>query len=91
MGSCPGTELEVFTATERGVLLVIKVDLCSEGLAYIAREDLKITLRSLKNDLKLRKAGRWRGGLFYSDKAEDVAEIKRHIEAFKIVLKYYGG
>jgi hypothetical protein len=25
------------------------------------------------------------------DKAEDVAEIQRHIDAFKIVLKYYGG
>jgi hypothetical protein len=68
----------------------MKVEICSQGLDAIVRSDLKSVLDSLKRDLKARKSGKG-VGIFDTDKAEDVAEIQRHIEAFKIVLKYYGG
>ena len=68
----------------------MKVEVCSQGLDAIIRGDLKSVMDSLKRDLKSRKNGK---GIciFHMDKAEDVAEIQRHIDAFKIVLKYYGG
>ena len=68
----------------------MKVEVCSHGLDAIVRSDLKSVLHSLKRDLKARKSGKG-VGIFDTDKAKDVAEIQRHIDAFKIVLKYYGG
>lgn len=68
----------------------MKVEICSQGLDSIIRGDLKSVLDSLKRDLKARKSGKG-VCIFHMDKAEDVAEIERHIDAFKIVLKYYGG
>jgi hypothetical protein len=68
----------------------MKVEICSQGLDAIIRGDLKSVLGSLKRDLKARKSGKG-VCIFYMDKAEDVAEIQRHIDVFKIVLKYYGG
>lgn len=68
----------------------MKVEICSQGLDAIVRSDLKSVLHSLKRDLKSRKNGKGIG-IFHMDKAEDVAEIQRHIDALKIVLKYYGG
>ena len=68
----------------------MKVEVCSHGLDAIVRSDLKSVLHSLKRDLKTRKSGKG-VGIFGTDKAKDVAEIQRHIDAFKIVLKYYGG
>lgn len=68
----------------------MKVEICSQGLDAIIRGDLKSVLDSLKRDLKARKSGKG-VCIFHMDKAEDVAEIQRHIDALKIVLKYYGG
>jgi hypothetical protein len=68
----------------------MKVEICSQGLDAIIRGDLKSVLDSLKRDLNVRKSGKG-VCIFHMDKAEDVAEIQRHIDAFKIVLKYYGG
>lgn len=68
----------------------MKVEICSQGLDSIIRGDLKSVLDSLKRDLKSRKSGKG-VCIFHMDKAEDVAEIERHIDAFKTVLKYYGG
>ena len=68
----------------------MKVEICSQGLDAVIRGDLKSVLDSLKRDLKARKSGKG-VCIFHMDKAEDVAEIQRHVDAFKVVLKYYGG
>lgn len=68
----------------------MKIDICECTLEAVIRADVKGTLSSLKRDLKSRKSGRG-AGIFHTDKDEDVAEIRRHIDAFHIVLKYYGG
>lgn len=51
--------------------------------------DLKATLECLQDDLEKRKAGTGMA-IFHKDKKKDIAEIKRHIEAVKLVLQYYG-
>jgi hypothetical protein len=46
-------------------------------------------MKQLQQDYKLRKSGKWMA-IFDTDKAADLAELKRHIDAFKLVGKYYG-
>ena len=46
-------------------------------------------VESLEEDLEKRKAGTGMA-IFHENKKKDIAEIKRHIDAFKTVLKYYG-
>lgn len=67
----------------------MKVEVCIEGVNDIIRADLKDTLKSLQQDLKRRKAG---GNLaiFHTDAKQDIAELQRHIDALKLVLRYYG-
>ena len=50
---------------------------------------MKGVAESLEDDLEKRKAGTGMA-IFHKDKKKDIAEIKRHIDAFKTVLKYYG-
>ena len=68
----------------------LKLELESECVSGIVRAEMKGMIRSLRDDLKRRKAGHGLS-IFSNDKDEDVAEIKRHIAAFNTVLKYYGG
>jgi hypothetical protein len=35
--------------------------------------------------------GRDRGMVFSLEREEDLAEISKHIQAFKLLIKYYGG
>jgi hypothetical protein len=70
--------------------IVMKVEVCIEGVNDIVRSELKDTLKNLQDDLKRRKAGN-SIAIFHMTKDEDVDELQRHIEAFKLVLKYYGG
>jgi hypothetical protein len=70
--------------------IVMKVEVCIEGINDIVRSELKDTLKNLQDDLKRRKAGN-SIAIFHMTKDEDVAELQRHIEAIKLVLKYYGG
>jgi hypothetical protein len=67
----------------------MKLEISSDLLEEITAAELQRTLKSLQKDIKDRKAGK-KISIFSTDKAEDVAELKRHIEAFKLVLKYYG-
>ena len=67
----------------------MKVELCVEGMNMLVRADLKDALRNLRDDLKRRKAGGTLS-IFHSNQAEDVRELQRHVDAFRIVLKYYG-
>lgn len=68
---------------------IVKVELCIEGMGAIVRAELGETFKNLKDDLKRRKKGN-SIAIFHMDKDEDVAELERHVEAFKLVLRYYG-
>jgi len=67
----------------------MKIELEVECVDKLVRAELKAVRMSLQGDLKRRKAGHGLS-IFSTDKAEDIAEIKRHIDAFNTVLKYYG-
>jgi hypothetical protein len=65
-------------------MLEIEVDL----LEGITAAELKRTLKSLQKDYKDRKAGK-NISIFSFDREEDLAQLKEHIDAFKLVLRYY--
>ena len=67
----------------------MKIEVSSDLLEEITAAELKITLKSLQRDYRDRKAGK-QMYIFSSDKAEDLAELKQHIDAFKLVGRYYG-
>lgn len=67
----------------------MKIEVCIEGVNDIVRSDLTNSLDNLKDDLKRRKKGD-SIAIFHMEKDEDIAELKRHIEAFELVLRYYG-
>lgn len=67
----------------------MKVELCVEGMNTLVRQDLKGVVKTLRTDLKRRKAGGTLG-IFHANQAEDVREIQKHIDAFRLVLRYYG-
>ena len=67
----------------------MKIEVCIEGVNDIVRSDLTNSLDNLKDDLKRCKKGD-SIAIFHMEKDEDIAELKRHIEAFELVLRYYG-
>jgi hypothetical protein len=67
----------------------MKIEVSSDLLEEITATELKITLKSLQRDYRDRKAGK-QMYIFSMDKAADLAELKQHIDAFKLVGKYYG-
>jgi hypothetical protein len=67
----------------------MKIEISSDLLEEIAAEELKRTLELLEADYKARKAGKGIA-IFSLKKDEDLAELKKHIEAFKLVGRYYG-
>jgi len=68
----------------------VKVEICPESAAEITRAELRFTLQLFKRDLRQRKAGKG-SPVFTRDKAEDIEQIKRHVEATEMLLRYYGG
>ena len=67
----------------------MKIEISSDLLEEITAAELKLTLKSLQKDYKDRKAGK-DIAIFNFDKAADLAELKQHIDAFKLVGRYYG-
>jgi hypothetical protein len=67
----------------------MKIEVSSDLLEEIVAAELQRTLKSLQKDYKDRKAGK-QMYIFNSDKAADLAELKQHIDAFKLVGRYYG-
>jgi hypothetical protein len=63
--------------------------LLDEQVDSIIIQELHMMLEWAEQDLKRRKAGKC-GVIFRHDVKEDLKEIKRHIEAIKTVLKYWG-
>jgi len=67
----------------------VTVELDWDTVDNIVKQELASLKDNLKDDLKKRKAGKGIA-VFETDKTLDVALIKEHIEAFDLVLKYYG-
>ena len=67
----------------------VTVELDWETIDRITVCSMKSLVENLENDLEKRKAG---GGMaiFEKNKKKDIALIEKHIEAFKLVLRYYG-
>jgi protoporphyrinogen oxidase len=63
--------------------------LLDEQVDSIVIQELQSMLQCAESDLKRRKAGKC-GVIFRHDVKEDLEEIKRHIDAFKTILKYWG-
>jgi hypothetical protein len=67
----------------------MKIEVSCDLLEEITAAELKITLKSLQRDYRDRKAGK-QMYIFSADKAADLFELKQHIDAFKLVGRYYG-
>ena len=67
----------------------ITIELDWDTIDKVTTCSMKGLVESLEDDLEKRKAGTCMA-IFDDNKKKDIAEIKRHIDAFKTVLKYYG-
>lgn len=67
----------------------LTIELDYDQADKIVIQNLKSMLESLENDYELRKRGEGMV-IFEHDKDKDLKLLKKHIKAFKTVLKYYG-
>ena len=67
----------------------ITVELDWDTIDKVATCAMKSVLENLEVDFENREAGIGMA-IFDKNKKKDIAEIQRHIDAFKTVLKYYG-
>ena len=67
----------------------ITVELDWDTVDQITTSSMESLVKSLEVDLENRKDGTGMA-IFHKDKKKDIAEINRHIDAFKTVLEYYG-
>lgn len=67
----------------------ITVELDWDTIDRVTTCSMKGLVGSLEEDLEKRKNGTGMA-IFHQNKKKDIAEIKRHIDAFRTVLKYYG-
>jgi hypothetical protein len=67
----------------------VKIDIDIDQVDKIVCQQLEFLLKSLEEDLERRKEGTG-VMIFDADLDADVKIIKKHIKAFKTVLKYYG-
>jgi len=67
----------------------VKIDIDIDQVDKIVSKQLEFLLKSLDDDLERRKEGRGMS-IFDTDLDTDVKIMKKHIKAFKTVLKYYG-
>ena len=67
----------------------ITVELDWDTIDRVTTCTMKGLVGSLEEDLEKRKNGTGMA-IFHQNKKKDIAEIKRHIDAFRTVLKYYG-
>ncbi len=65
------------------------VELDYDAVDGIVTQELRSARENMKEDLKKRKNDTGMA-IFDTDKKTDVALIKEHIEAFNIILRYYG-
>ncbi len=67
----------------------VMVELDYDVVDDIVKQQLRSIRENLKEDLKKRKNDKGIA-IFDTDKTTDVALIKEHIEAFDLILSYYG-
>jgi hypothetical protein len=67
----------------------VKIDIDIDQVDKIVCQQLEFLLKSLDDDLERRKEGTGMS-IFDTDLDTDVKIMKKHIKAFKTVLKYYG-
>ena len=67
----------------------MKIEIDVDLVEQVTAVELSRTMANLVDDYEKRKAGVGMS-IFYKDKKKDLAELKRHIDAFKLILKYYG-
>jgi ribosomal protein S8 len=67
----------------------VTVELDWDAVDSIVKQEMLSHRKNLKEDLKKRKNGTGIA-IFDTDKTADVALIKEHIEAFNLILRYYG-
>lgn len=67
----------------------ITIELDWDTIDKVTTCSMKSLVESLEVDLEKRKAGNGMA-IFDTNKKKDIAEIQRHIDAFRTVLKYYG-
>ena len=67
----------------------ITVELDWDTIDRITTCSMESLVESLEVDLEKRKAGNGMA-IFDKNKKKDIAEIERHIDAFRTVLAYYG-
>jgi hypothetical protein len=67
----------------------VTVELDYDAVDDIVKQQLRSLRESLKDDLVRRKKDKGLA-IFEVDKTTDIALIKEHIEAFNLILRYYG-
>jgi hypothetical protein len=67
----------------------VEIDVNSDAADFLIVENLKQTIALMKRDYELRETGEGIG-IFSTNKDEDLVEIARHLDAFKITLSYFG-
>ena len=68
---------------------ILTVEIDYEQADKLVTANLKSLLECLENDYELRKNGEGMA-IFEIDKDKDLKLLKKHIKAFKTVIKYYG-
>jgi len=69
----------------------VEIDINSDTADFLIVENLKQAISSMKKNLKARKKDScFSWGIFSDDKEEDLVEMAKHIEAFKLTLSYFG-
>jgi hypothetical protein len=69
----------------------INVELDWETVDNIVIQQIIESRDGLIMDLERRKKKNNQGGIFDNDKKKDIILIKTHIDAFELVIKYFGG
>lgn len=69
----------------------ITIELDREMVDQIAIQSMKRLVESFEEDMESRKNGKAAVGFFYTNKRQDIAEIKRHIDALNLLLEYFEG
>jgi hypothetical protein len=67
----------------------VMVELDWDAVDDIVKQQLRSLRDNLKDDLKRRKEDKGIA-IFEVDKTTDIALIKEHVEAFNLILRYYG-
>jgi hypothetical protein len=68
----------------------VEIDINSDTADFLIVENLKQALADMEQGLKAREEDSDTCGMFSTDRDEDLVEIAKHIDAFKITLSYFG-